>query len=93
MTKPAAKRKPPAKPPTLAVQVTGAASYVEVRLPNRTLLVGNTFGHGKRFTFTQPTLDVVIGDAGAVRLDINGVTRSPAGRPGQVLRFRVTARR
>ncbi len=73
--------------------MTGAASYVEVRLPDHTLLVGNTFGHGKHFTFTQPTLDVVIGDAGAVRLDLNGVAKSPAGKPGQVLRLRVTAPR
>lgn len=77
----------------MVVTVTGAASYVEVRLPSHAVVVGNTFGHGKRLVFPQPILDVVIGDAGAVRLELNGVVKSPAGKPGQVLRFRIGARR
>jgi hypothetical protein len=74
---------------TLALHVTGSASYVEVMTWNNHLLVRRILHHGQRLAYHRHGLRVVLGDAGAVRLSIHGRSAHRAGRPGQVIRFRV----
>jgi hypothetical protein len=74
---------------TLALQVTGSASYVEVMTWNNHLLVRRILHHDQRLAYHQHGLRVVLGNAGAVRMSIHGRPAHRAGKPGEVLRFRV----
>jgi hypothetical protein len=74
---------------TLALQVTGSASYVQVMTWNDHLLLRRILRHGQHLSYRQHGLRVVLGDAGAVRMSIAGHAAHRAGRPGQVLHFRV----
>ncbi len=81
-----------AKPrPTDSVRlvVTGSASYVSVRTWNNHLLIGRVLHHDQRLAFRQHGLRVTLGNAGAVRLTVSGHRAKVAGRPGEVLHFRV----
>jgi len=64
-------------------------SWIEVRRPTGRVLVSGIVRHGRHLTYAHGPLDVVIGNAGAVRLTRNGHT-NPAGKPGEVLRFQVS---
>jgi hypothetical protein len=74
---------------TLALQVTGSASYVEVMTWNNHLLVRRILHHDQRLAYHQHGLRVVLGNAGAVRMSIHGRPAHRAGKPGEELRFRV----
>jgi hypothetical protein len=74
---------------TLALKVTGSASYVEVMTWNNHLLVRRILHHDQRLAYHQHGLRVVLGNAGAVRMSIHGRPAHRAGKPGEVLRFRV----
>ena len=81
----------PHRTPTVgfAVAVTARVSWVSVTLVNRRVLYAGLLRHGHMVTFRQRPIDVVIGDAGAVRLTLHGHLHAPAGHSGAVLRFRV----
>lgn len=74
---------------TLALKVTGSASYVEVMTWNNHLLVRRILHHDQRLAYHQHGLRVVLGNAGAVRMSLHGRPAHLAGKPGEVLRFRV----
>jgi hypothetical protein len=74
---------------TLSLRVTGAASYVQVTTWNNHLLLRRILHHGQRLDYRRHGLQVVLGDAGAVRLSINGHRAHRAGRPGEVVHLRV----
>jgi hypothetical protein len=76
--------------PALAITVTGRVSWIRVTALHGRLLFSGLLQHGHRLVYRHGTLEVVIGDAGAVRLDRHGRHADPAGRPGQVLRFVAT---
>jgi hypothetical protein len=75
---------------TLALRVTGSASYVQVVTWNDHLLIRRILHHGQQLTYHQHGLRVVLGDAGAVRMSIAGRPAHRAGSPGEVLHFRVS---
>lgn len=74
--------------PTLRLDVTGAKSTVFIRVPGGDVLLDTTLAHGKHAEFSQPELDVVLGDGGAVRVTVNGKVRSSA-ESGEQLQFTV----
>jgi Domain of unknown function (DUF4115) len=74
---------------TLALTVTGSASYVEVMTWNNHLLVRRILHHDQRLAYHQHGLQVVLGNAGAVRMSLHGRPAHLAGKPGEVRRFRV----
>jgi hypothetical protein len=88
---PAHKPKPAHVRPTdtLALQVTGSASWVEVMTWNNHVLVRRILHHDQRLAYRQHGLRVVLGNAGAVRMSLHGRPARRAGQPGEVLRFRV----
>jgi hypothetical protein len=75
--------------PAVGIAVTGQVSWVHVALPNGRVLFSGLLRHGHRLVYGRGPLSVVIGDAGAVRLTRGTKVLRPAGRSGQVLRFRV----
>lgn len=76
--------------PTLSITVTGRQCDVFVSTPaNQNILINRTLQHGESFFSDEPRLDVVVSDAGAVDIRVNGQARPP-GTPGQQLTFSVT---
>lgn len=69
--------------------ITGSVSWIEVKRPSGRVLVSGLVRHGHHLTYRRGPLDVVIGNAGAVRLTRHGQT-SRAGKRGEVVRFSVT---
>jgi cytoskeleton protein RodZ len=83
---------PPARhapsPPALRIVDTGPACYVEVGRHGH--VVVQRILHGKEhLTFRRPGLTVVLGNAGAVQVSIDGHRFHRGGRDGQVRQFRV----
>lgn len=72
--------------PTLQLNVTGSRSRVFVRIPGGDVLLDDTLTRGRHAEFDQTALDVVIYDAGAVRVVVNGKQR-PMGKAGERLQF------
>jgi hypothetical protein len=70
------------RPPTLAFQVVGAEAWIRVTSGDE-ILVSGTFTEGQRRAFDEPELTVRLGNAGNVRLVVNGQPR-PLGEPGQI---------
>lgn len=75
--------------PTLALTVTGPQCHVFVRVPGGDILVNRTLTRGQSLSFDDARLNVVLSDAGAVRVSVNGTPRPP-GRPGERADFAVT---
>jgi hypothetical protein len=73
----------------LTLRLTGT-SYVTVRQANGRTLTSKIYRKGQRKTFDQKYLRVIIGNAAAVQVTVNGKPRE-AGRKGEVETF--TARR
>jgi Domain of unknown function (DUF4115) len=71
---------------TLTVTVTGARCQVFVGVPGGDILVNRTLVHGQTVRFDDPVLNVVLSDAGAVQVAVNGRPR-PAGTPGTRAEF------
>lgn len=77
--------------PTLSITVTGRQCDVFVSTPaNQNVLINRTLQHGESFFSDEPRLDVVVSDASAVDISVNGRPRPP-GNPGQQLSFAVTS--
>jgi hypothetical protein len=74
--------------PPLVVTDTGPPCYLQVERDGALLVRTILHGH-QRMTFRHHGLDVVLGNAGAVRIARDGHPAVRAGRSGQVLRFRV----
>ena len=73
--------------PALRIVVTGRVSWVEVTRGNGHVVFSGLLRHGHRLVYGAGPLHVVVGDAGAVRVDRHGHPHAPLGRPGQVVRF------
>lgn len=71
---------------TLALTVTGPACQVFVRVPGGDILVDRDLPRGQSVRLDERLLSVVLGDASAARVYVNGTLRPP-GRPGQRVAF------
>jgi hypothetical protein len=76
------------RPAVLAVTDVGGPCYIQVTRQGH-LLVRRILHHGEHVAFRRHGLDVVLGNAGGVRVSINGHHAHRAGRAGQVRTFRV----
>jgi hypothetical protein len=81
--------KRPAGPAALTVTDLGPACYLEVKTANGHLLIRRILHGHQRFTFRPHGLHVVLGNAGAVKIAIDGHPAHRAGRVGQVRVFKV----
>jgi len=75
-------------PPALVVRDVGADCYIQITRHGH-LLVRRILHPGQRLTFRHHGLDVRLGNAGAVRISVDGHHARRAGRPGQVRSLRV----
>jgi Domain of unknown function (DUF4115) len=75
-------------PATLTVTDLHGACYIQVTR-HGTVIVRRILHRGDHLRFRHHGLDVVLGNAGAVRVAIDGHRGHLAGRTGQVRRFRV----
>jgi len=85
--RPAASRhpaRPRRTPPALAVSVSGSACWLEVTTADGRRLVRRTLHPGQHLSFPEHDLRLIIGNAGALRLSVDGHHGYVAGRPGQV---------
>jgi hypothetical protein len=64
-----------APPAALTIEVTGAQCLVFVRRPGGEVLVNQTLSSGQTVHFEGPPFDVVVGDATAVKVYVNGRPR------------------
>ncbi|MFB9836352.1 hypothetical protein [Actinoallomurus acaciae] len=71
---------------TLAVTVTGPKCQVFVRVPGGDILVNRSFVRGQSLRFDEQRLSVVLSDASAARVYVNGRLRPP-GKPGSRAAF------
>ena len=71
---------------TLTVTVTGAKCQVFVRIPGGDILVNRSLARGESVRFEEPQLSVVLGDASAAQVYVNGRLRPP-GKAGQRAAF------
>ena len=77
------------------LRVIGAASYLEVDEDGRPKadVSGGVAQAGDRITLrADRTLRIRVGNAGAVRLSINGISFGPMGGPGDVVEWQVSRR-
>jgi hypothetical protein len=74
--------------PALRIVDTGSACYVQVTADGHVLKQRILHGH-QHLTFRRHGLDVVLGNAGGVRIAFGGHRLHRAGRSGQVRRFRI----
>jgi hypothetical protein len=75
--------------PALRIMDTGQPCYLRVSTVHGHLLTERIVHGHQHVTFRRHGLDVVLGNAGAVRIAVAGHRFHRAGRSGQVLRFRV----
>lgn len=71
---------------TLSVTVTGPKCQVFVRVPGGDILVNRNFTRGQSLRFDEQRLSVVLSDASAARVYVNGHLRPP-GKPGRRVAF------
>jgi hypothetical protein len=76
-------------PAALTVTDIGPACYVQVTTKRGHLLVRRILHGHQHLAFRRHGLDVVLGNAGGVRIAIDGHHAHRAGRSGEVLRFGV----
>jgi hypothetical protein len=75
-------------PVTLRLQVTDAKSWVRVTNSGGAVVFQGVLDTGQVREFTDKAqLRVILGDAGAVRLTVNGKDLGPAGARGDVVRL------
>jgi cytoskeleton protein RodZ len=79
----------PTTPATLVVNDTGSPCYVQVTSRHGRLLVRRILHGRQHLVFRRDDLDVVLGNAGGVRIAVDGRHAHRAGRSGEVLRFHV----
>jgi cytoskeleton protein RodZ len=87
--KPPKARHPRVKPAALSVTDVGSACYIQVTSAQGDLIVRKILQPGQHLAFRHHGLRVVLGNAGGVRISIDGHRAHRAGRPGQVRSFRV----
>jgi hypothetical protein len=75
--------------PVLVVTDIGPACYLQVTAPGGQLLTRQILHGGQRVVFRRHGLDVVLGNAGGVRISVDGRRAHLAGRSGQVRTFHV----
>jgi hypothetical protein len=71
---------------TLALTVTGPSCQVFVRVPGGDILVNRSLVRGQSVRLDEQRLSIVLGDASAVRVYVNGKLRPP-GKPGRRVTF------
>jgi hypothetical protein len=71
---------------TLSVTVTGPKCQVFVRVPGGDILVNRSLTRGESVRFEEPQLSVVLGDASAAQVFVNGKLRPP-GKAGERVAF------
>jgi hypothetical protein len=76
----------PATAVTLALTVTGPTCQVFVRVPGGDILVNRNLLRGQSVRLDEQRLSVVLGDASAARVYVNGRLR-PVGKPGERVEF------
>jgi Domain of unknown function (DUF4115) len=76
-------------PAALRIVDAGSACYVQVTTSHGHLLVREILHGGQSVTFRHHGLIVVLGNAGGVRISVDGHRLHHPGRSGQVRRFRV----
>jgi hypothetical protein len=76
-------------PYSLKIADTGPDCYVQVTNRHGKLLVRRILTGTQQLTFRHHGLDVVLGNAGAVRIAVNDAGLHRAGQSGQVRRLRV----
>jgi Domain of unknown function (DUF4115) len=79
-----------AAPAALAVTDVGPACYLQVTTSNGQLLARRILHGGQHVVFRRHGLDVVLGNAGGVRISVDGRRAHLAGRSGQVRSFHVS---
>ncbi|RBQ21404.1 hypothetical protein DP939_01430 [Spongiactinospora rosea] len=73
----------PAATPTVYIECRAdRCGTVFVRVPGGDVLLDRELLRGEQASFTEPKLDVVLADASALRVEVNGVPRPP-GEPGE----------
>jgi cytoskeleton protein RodZ len=78
---------PPARPPVDLVMTFEGNSWLEVLVDGIPVESGVLVRAGETLRFSgQQTVMLRLGNAGGVRIELNGEDLGPAGRPGQVLR-------
>jgi hypothetical protein len=77
-------------PAALTVTDVGSACYIQVTTSNGQLLTRRILHGGQHLAFRRHGLDVVLGNAGGVRVSIDGRRAHVAGRSGQVRTFHVS---
>lgn len=81
----------PADGLSMTVDVTDGSSWLRVIADGKVILPGRIMGPSFEQTFgARRRLEVVVGNAGAVRVLVGGRWRGPLGQAGQVLRVVVT---
>ncbi|RJL31989.1 hypothetical protein D5H75_16245 [Bailinhaonella thermotolerans] len=76
-------------PQTLLIRcVAEICPAVFVRIPGGDILQNRDMSKGEEMGFIEPELDVVVGDAGTVEIQVNG-QRRPPGEPGSKDTFSV----
>jgi cytoskeleton protein RodZ len=78
-----------ASPAALSVTDLGPACYIQVTNSRGHLIVRTIMHGGQHLAFRHHGLEVVLGNAGGVKISINGHRPQRAGRSGQVRIFRV----
>jgi hypothetical protein len=76
-------------PDALVVTDTGSACYIQVTTTNGHLVMRRILHDGQHVAFRHHGLDVVLGNAGGVRISIDGRRAHLAGRSGEVRSFSV----
>ncbi len=74
--------------PTLFVECRADRCPIFVRATGGDVIEDRDLAQGQQAIYTQPALDVVLGDASTVYVEVNGKARSP-GKPGERQSFTV----
>jgi len=78
----------PSRPPVDLVLIFEAASWLEVLVDGVPVEPGTLVAAGETLQFAaQQQVSLRLGNAGGVRVELNGEELGPAGRPGEVLRL------
>lgn len=73
----------PAAVETLTVTVTGPKCHVFIQVPGGDILVDRSLTRGESVRFQEPRLSVVLDDASAARVSVNGRLRPPGRTVGR----------
>lgn len=85
---PAGATRTPAEIPTLYVECRADTCPLFVRATGGDVIEDRDLSRGQRAVYSQPALDVVLGDASTVYVEVKGEARAP-GKPGQRQTFTI----